>query len=356
MRVVIVDCYTDEPAGLGVPPYIDIYPRYIAGAIWSVDPSVDIRYLTIDQIREDRKLLDLIRGATVVVVVAGVCTPGSYLRYRPATFEELELLANLSRGRLSIICGPVARFGFGIEGGDIAKPPEVFKKLYDLVITGDPDLVIYELFRNRLDTSKIDVSMKHESDKLINEFAVRGAAIVTQHPCYGKNLIAEIELYRSCPRYIVGGCSFCVTVRYGPVLMRDVKGVVKEVEALYRAGVRHFRLGRQADFYSYMGHDVGKVEFPRPNPGAIERLLHGIRTAAPDLKTLHIDNVNPGRNFSIHKGWLNGFTNDLKIRIDPIIVKVSIRNMGPEKLCIILSYSDNQVFRYGWCQVINRIS
>ena len=33
---------------------------------------------------------------------------------------------------------------------------------------------------------------------------------------------------------------------------------------------------------------------PQPNPAALERLFHGIRTAAPDLKTLHIDNANPG--------------------------------------------------------------
>src|SRR3989338_6461141 len=33
MRFTILDCYTDEPSGLGVPPYLITYPRYIAGAI-----------------------------------------------------------------------------------------------------------------------------------------------------------------------------------------------------------------------------------------------------------------------------------------------------------------------------------
>ncbi len=53
-RVVILDGYTDEPAGgLGVPPYLDVYPRYVAGAVWSVDKSIDVKYFTIDQVRSD---------------------------------------------------------------------------------------------------------------------------------------------------------------------------------------------------------------------------------------------------------------------------------------------------------------
>ena len=43
-----------------------------------------------------------------------------------------------------------------------------------------------------------------------------------------------------------------------------------------------------------MAKGAGEVEFPRPNPEALEQLFHGIRIAAPDLKTLHIDNANPG--------------------------------------------------------------
>ena len=343
MRVVVIDCYTDEPAGLGVPPYIDIYPRYIAGAIWHFDSSIQVLYVTIDQVRSERKYLDLIRRAKLVVVIAGVCTPGSYLKYRPATLDELLWLGDLAQGRVSVICGPVARFGFGSQGGEIAKDPSIFKKHYDLVVSGDPDLVIYELLRCNLEASRVDVSMRHRDESLINIFAVKGAKIVEQHPCYGKNLIAEIELYRSCPRYIVGGCSFCVTVRYGLVLTRSVKGIVREIEALYGAGVRHFRLGRQADFYSYMAKDTGKVEFPRPRPEVVEKLLHGIRAVAPDLKTLHIDNVNPGTVYH----WPKESTEITKILImyhtpgdvaamgietaDPRVVKINNLKVYPEE-------------------------
>ncbi len=31
MTRAILDCYTDEPAGLGVPPFIGVWPRYAAG-------------------------------------------------------------------------------------------------------------------------------------------------------------------------------------------------------------------------------------------------------------------------------------------------------------------------------------
>jgi radical SAM superfamily enzyme with C-terminal helix-hairpin-helix motif len=43
-----------------------------------------------------------------------------------------------------------------------------------------------------------------------------------------------------------------------------------------------------------MSKDAGEKEFPRPNPSAIEEFFKKIRTVAPDLKTLHIDNANPG--------------------------------------------------------------
>ena len=49
--VTILDGYIDEPACLGVPPYLSPYPRYIAGALLDFDPSLPLNYLTIDRIR-----------------------------------------------------------------------------------------------------------------------------------------------------------------------------------------------------------------------------------------------------------------------------------------------------------------
>ena len=48
--ITILDCYTDEPAGLGVPPYLGTYPRYIAGYL-----NEDVNYITIDDLRLWRK-------------------------------------------------------------------------------------------------------------------------------------------------------------------------------------------------------------------------------------------------------------------------------------------------------------
>ena len=49
MKFLILDGYTDEPAGLGVPPYIGMYPRYAAGVLYKF--KHDVYYITIDKLR-----------------------------------------------------------------------------------------------------------------------------------------------------------------------------------------------------------------------------------------------------------------------------------------------------------------
>ena len=46
---VIVDCYTDEPSGLGVPPFLSVHSRYIAGAL--EEQKRKYYYLSIDDLR-----------------------------------------------------------------------------------------------------------------------------------------------------------------------------------------------------------------------------------------------------------------------------------------------------------------
>ena len=46
----ILDGYVDEPACLGVPPYISPYIRTVAGVL--VGHRFTVRYLTIDQLPE----------------------------------------------------------------------------------------------------------------------------------------------------------------------------------------------------------------------------------------------------------------------------------------------------------------
>jgi radical SAM superfamily enzyme with C-terminal helix-hairpin-helix motif len=52
----------------------------------------------------------------------------------------------------------------------------------------------------------------------------------------------------------------------------------------------HFRVGRQPDILAY---GAGEGEYPSPRPDLLEALFSAIRSSAPDLKTLHIDNTNP---------------------------------------------------------------
>jgi radical SAM superfamily enzyme with C-terminal helix-hairpin-helix motif len=73
-------------------------------------------------------------------------------------------------------------------------------------------------------------------------------------------------------------------------MYRGIEGIVGEVAALYAHGARHFRVGRQPDILAY---GAGAGEYPAPRPDLLENLFASIRTAAPELKTLHIDNTNP---------------------------------------------------------------
>lgn len=295
MRVTILDGYFDEPAGLGVPPYIDVYPRYVAGAVWSVEKSANILYFTVDSARiQFEKFIELANNSELVIFLAGALVPGKYLGGEPIKPEEIKLWSALLEKPLKILGGPVARFGMGTEGGKLAVPPEKLGENFDLVVSGDIELVVYELLKEGLSTESVDPYVIRNDYRLIGGFAVRGAKIVTQHPNHGLNLIAEIETYRGCPRYVIGGCSFCIEPLYGEVVFRPIEDILLEVKALYDYGVRNFRIGRQSDLYTYMAKDTGRLEFPRPNVEAIEHLFMGIRSVAPDLEVLHIDNVNPG--------------------------------------------------------------
>ena len=292
-RVMIVDGYTDEPAGFGVPPYLDVYPRYIAGALWSVDPSTTIHYVTVDQVRGNVKgFIERAESYDLVVVIAGAVVPGRYLGGTPISLEELKTWFRVIGKPFKVLVGAAARWGVGNEGGSVAALPREVRDSFDVIVTGDPEAYIYELARSGVE--KAEPWRLMEDMGLIDVFAVKGARIVEQHPNHGYNLVAELETYRSCSRWISGGCSFCVTKLYGRPRQRSVRGVVREVEALYSMGVRHFRLGRQADILVYGSEELEAEEWPKPSPESIERLFYGIRVAAPALKTLHIDNVNPG--------------------------------------------------------------
>jgi radical SAM superfamily enzyme with C-terminal helix-hairpin-helix motif len=120
--------------------------------------------------------------------------------------------------------------------------------------------------------------------------APAGADVVRQHPGF-PHVMAEIETARGCERTV--HCTFCTEGLYPTCEYRPHDDIVAEVAALYAAGARHFRLGKQPNLLAWPGRRDGTGQVV-PSPRDIEALYRDIRAAAPDLKTLHIDNVNPG--------------------------------------------------------------
>ena len=266
--ITILDCYTDEPAGLGVPPYLGTYPRYIAGYI-----NENMHYLTIDDLRFYKKygskikmtkpsqktdiytynltknapyVKEILEKSDKLIVVIGIHVPGKYLSAMPGTLHEVIPLISGLRCK-KILTGPVI-FGTQLHGGKLSER-------YDISVFDEVD---YKMFRFSYDE--------------IKDYAVKGAKILMQIPDLR---VIEIETGRGCD---IGKCSFCTEPIKNKVEFRNKEDVLKEIKEFYRLGVRYFRLGKQTCFYTY--------------PFAIE-LLMDIHESCPDIKVLHIDNVNP---------------------------------------------------------------
>jgi radical SAM superfamily enzyme with C-terminal helix-hairpin-helix motif len=281
-----------------VPPYVSPYPRYIAGAIWTHSPHTDITYQTIDQVRQDlNESIDLWSQSGMVVLIAGMIVPGKYVGGTPISVREAQTFFSGSSldDIPKVLVGPWARFGCGLQGGKLALSSEVLSPPFDYIVTGDPEIVFAEVSQSHWDFDKVQLDIVRASEQEIEEYVVKGSRIIHQHPNFpSRYIICEIETYRGCPRFLTGGCSFCVEPLYGIPSQREVDDIVNEVATLYNEGVRAFRIGRQADLFTFGSKEMGINEFPRPNPDVIESLFSRIRKSAPLLEVLHIDNVNPG--------------------------------------------------------------
>lgn len=292
--IIIIDGYVDEPTCLGVPPYISTYPRYITGSILTTLPKATVEYYTIDQIRQNQQIKKHLNNAHLLIVIAGMVVPGKYLSGYPVHPNELQKILTPLQKPKKLLCGAAATYGFGVSGGKKTTNVSNLQNVFDGLITGDPEIVISKVLQQNLDLQHIDFSETRSSSQEIHKYAQIGASIVTQHPYFPKRLIVEIETYRGCPRSITGGCSFCLEPKKGLPEFRSITSIIDEIKALYDQGVRHFRIGNQPCLFSYQSENVGKEEFPQPNPDALVQLFNRIRSVAPKLHTLHIDNVNPG--------------------------------------------------------------
>ncbi|HKL28044.1 MAG TPA: radical SAM protein [Natrialbaceae archaeon] len=277
LAVTIVDGYVDEPAHFGVPPYVSTYPRFAAGAL--VDAGVPrdrITYHTIDELREDRNRWRDVADADLFVYVGGMTVPGKYVGGTPAEPDEVRELAWTAEGT-SVMGGPV-RFGVG-EANEGATETARDDLDFDFLAMADVEAAVHDLVENGLE----GFNDRYRDNAELDRWARKGAFVVESHPNHPHYLIAEMETSRGCPYR----CSFCTEPMYGDPAFRSPESVIAEVEALYDRGVRHVRLGRQADILAYGG------DGERPNPDALRELYGGIREVAPDLETLHLDNMNP---------------------------------------------------------------
>mgnify|MGYP000341302456 FL=1 len=277
LDVTIVDGYVDEPAHFGVPPYISTYPRYAAGALVDAGvPREQITYHTIDELRDDNAVWRDIEAADLMVYVGGMTVPGKYVGGTPAEPDEVRELAWTANGT-SIMGGPV-RFGVG-EANEGASETARDDLDFDFLAMADAEAAVFDLVESGLE----GFNDRYRDVEEETRWARAGAFVVEQHPNHPEYLICEMETSRGCPYR----CSFCTEPMYGNPDFRPPESVVDEVDALSDRGVKHFRLGRQADILAYGGDGEA------PNPDALRRLYGGIRDVAPDLETLHLDNMNP---------------------------------------------------------------
>ncbi|NLW74972.1 MAG: radical SAM protein, partial [Methanomicrobiales archaeon] len=274
----IIDGYVDEPACLGVPPYISPYIRTVAGVLLSHDISVT--YHTIDEIRIQPGLLTDAGNADYVVIIAGMTVPGKYLGGIPVTWQEIQQIGSALTRPHTFLGGPIL-FGSGSSGGQIAHKRGEFN--VDTQLIGSPAGSLSRWLSGNIPSSSFDYQTE-------DPWSVLGSEIIKQHPCY-PHLMCEIETARGCSREVTGGCAFCTEPLYGPPQYRSKEGIKSEIAALSKNGAVHFRIGRQPDILTW---HAGSGEFPTPRPDLLEQLFSSIRVAAPNLKTLHIDNVNPG--------------------------------------------------------------
>jgi radical SAM superfamily enzyme with C-terminal helix-hairpin-helix motif len=273
----ILDGYVDEPACLGVPPYISPYIRTVAGVL--LEHRFTVRYLTIDQLRkEPLRTADLIK-ASLLVLIAGATVPGKYLGGTPATLTEIQQVGHMVHGPKKLVGGPIG-FGYAAEGGQRAIRQVISG--FDALLSGEPAVALDNYLTGNEPEGVLDYTRT-------DPWSVAGSSVIGQHPDY-PYLMCELETARGCPHGATGGCSFCTEPFYGMPRYRSTPGIAAEVAALHSHGARHFRVGRQPDILAY---GAGPGEYPVPEPAKIEALFSAIRTAAPELKTLHIDNTNP---------------------------------------------------------------
>ena len=262
-KVAIIDGYIDDPAALGVPPYISPMIRAVAGA--AVDAGGEIEYITIDMLRNGHELPD----ADVTVLLSGNTVPGKYLRSMPMSLKEIREYAPKMKGWKMI-------------GGSSAYAPE--GNLFDFRIHKDLAASLYDGMTGK------EVRERQRTLDEWNRWMLLGADIVTKHQDFPHPLMVEIESYRGCHRYASGGCAFCIEPTKGKPLMRSPQDILSEARRLRELGVRNIRVGGQTCIISYGSEDFDSG-IPKPMPGKVRELFEGLKDIG--FEHISVDNANP---------------------------------------------------------------
>ncbi len=262
-KVTVIDGYIDDPAALGVPPYISPMIRAMAGA--AVDAGGDVEYISIDMLRNGRELPD----SDVTVLLSGNTVPGKYLRSMPMSLKEIREFAPKMKGWKMI-------------GGSSAYAPE--GNLFDFRIHKDLAASLYDGMTGK------EVGERQRTLDEWNRWMLLGADIVTRHQDFPHPLMVEIESYRGCHRYASGGCSFCIEPTKGRPLMRSPQDILAEARKLRELGVRNIRVGGQTCIVSYGSEDF-ESGLPRPAPSKVKELFEGLRSMG--FEHISVDNANP---------------------------------------------------------------
>ncbi len=278
MKAAIIDGYVDEPAHLGVPPFISAYARY-AHAVYAYF-GVDAAYYTIDQIRE-KDLWSQFDHLDQIMVIGGTTVPGKYVAGNPLQWKEISILSQSNPHPLRIFSGTMT-FGFANRGRLRTMPVlEELRKAFDCVITGNLETFLFHLLHG----DNPEESIPRE-DSILRTIAVHLGSLLPKHPLF-PYVINEIELSTGCERK--EHCSFCTEPVIYPVhAQRTLASIQDEIQSIAAYGGRYLRLGRATNILAYGGSDQG------PNPETIEHLYQMIRESVPGLKVLHTDNAHVG--------------------------------------------------------------
>lgn len=275
--VLILDCYTAEPSGLGVPPYLSTYVRDSFSALSEAYSNEVVYYVTIDDVRwclngakqepsgsyqraysattNRQDAIKLLLECYIVVVIAGDEAPSTNLHAKNGSLRDIIRALSCVRGR-RVLLGPLATHA-------LLEPTE-YRGLFDAIHT-------HTITSSNI-LSGSTVSAAYEALSADRKNFKPLLEQMTWTP------IAEIELYRGCTRHRF--CSFCKEPsKHRNVEFRTMEDVLHEINLLYDAGVRHFRLGQQTCFFSYFNGESKKNEM----------LLSAVRNIFSLLESLHIE-------------------------------------------------------------------